>query len=177
MILQMTYYAKHWWFFPRTIHGMIIPILIFPGYDVNEAVKSLIPTSPKRRTSSLSERKSSQTDFKKIQKLRQEYGSAAMQRIPEGLGDNKENEGDGDRRNSVDSGVNSMADGGLERKLGSLKVGMDRLEWRLSPDSHCSLQSWYPTYVIKSLQFIWRLCTRRFHLLVPNLQMSCSDLT
>ena len=32
-------------------------------------------------------------------------------------------------------------------------------------------------HVVKSLQLIWRLGTRRFHLRVLNLQMSCSDLT
>ena len=29
---------------------------------------------------------------------------------------------------------------------------------------------------VKSVQLIWRLGTRRFHLRVPDLQMSCSDL-
>ena len=39
------------------------------------------------------------------------------------------------------------------------------------------LLPWYPIFKLKSLQFIWRLGTRRFHLRVPNLQMSCRDLT
>ena len=34
-----------------------------------------------------------------------------------------------------------------------------------------------PCHVIKSLQLIWRSGTRRFNLRVPDLQMSCSDLT
>ena len=34
-----------------------------------------------------------------------------------------------------------------------------------------------PCHVVKSLQFIWRSGTRRFHLRVPNLQMNCIDLT
>ena len=37
--------------------------------------------------------------------------------------------------------------------------------------------SWYPLILIKSLQLNWRLGTSRFHRRVPNLQMSCSDLT
>ena len=32
-----------------------------------------------------------------------------------------------------------------------------------------------PYHVVKSLQLIWRLGTRRWNLRVPNLQMSCSD--
>ena len=32
------------------------------------------------------------------------------------------------------------------------------------------------SYVVKSLQFIWRWGTRRCNLRVPDLQMSCSDL-
>ena len=31
-------------------------------------------------------------------------------------------------------------------------------------------------HFVKSLQLIWRSSTRRFHLRVPDLQMSCSDL-
>ena len=34
-----------------------------------------------------------------------------------------------------------------------------------------------PYHAAKSLQLIWGSGTRRFHLRVPNLQMSCSDLT
>ena len=34
-----------------------------------------------------------------------------------------------------------------------------------------------PFLQVKSLQFIWRLGTRRFHLRVPYLQMSCRDMT
>ena len=34
-----------------------------------------------------------------------------------------------------------------------------------------------PYHVVKSLQLIWRFGTRRFHPRVPDLQMSCSDLT
>ena len=34
-----------------------------------------------------------------------------------------------------------------------------------------------PCPQVNSLQLIWRLGTRRFHLRVPDLQMSCSDLT
>ena len=34
-----------------------------------------------------------------------------------------------------------------------------------------------PYHVVKSLQLIWRPGTRRFHLRVPGLQMSCRDLT
>ena len=37
--------------------------------------------------------------------------------------------------------------------------------------------SWYSCHVVKSLQLNWRSGTRRFHLRVPDLQMSCSDLT
>ena len=36
---------------------------------------------------------------------------------------------------------------------------------------------WHPLILVKSLEFIWRLGTRRFHLQVPNLPMSCSDFT
>ena len=34
-----------------------------------------------------------------------------------------------------------------------------------------------PCHVVRSLQLIWRSDTRRFHLRVPDLQMSCIDLT
>ena len=34
-----------------------------------------------------------------------------------------------------------------------------------------------PWHIVKSLQLIWRSGTRRFHLRVPDLQMSCSDFT
>ena len=34
-----------------------------------------------------------------------------------------------------------------------------------------------PWHGVKSLQLIWRLGTRRWNLRVPNLQMSCRDLT
>ena len=34
-----------------------------------------------------------------------------------------------------------------------------------------------PCHVVKSLQLIWRSGTRRFYLRVPDLQMSCRDLT
>ena len=34
-----------------------------------------------------------------------------------------------------------------------------------------------PYLKVKSLQLIWRSGTRRFHLRVPDLQMSCNDLT
>ena len=34
-----------------------------------------------------------------------------------------------------------------------------------------------PSHVVKSQQLIWRSGTRRFHLRVPDLQMSCRDLT
>ena len=33
-----------------------------------------------------------------------------------------------------------------------------------------------PCHIVKSLLLIWRSGTRRFHLQVPDLQMSCSDL-
>ena len=37
---------------------------------------------------------------------------------------------------------------------------------------------WYPPYhLVKSLQLVWRSGTSRFHLLVPDLQASWSDLT
>ena len=36
--------------------------------------------------------------------------------------------------------------------------------------------TWYPLTLVKSLHLIWRSGTRRFHLRVPDLQMSCSDL-
>ena len=39
------------------------------------------------------------------------------------------------------------------------------------------LLPWYPLMIVKSLQLIWRLGTCRCDLRVPNLQMSCSDLT
>ena len=39
------------------------------------------------------------------------------------------------------------------------------------------LLSWYPLIPVKSLQLIWRSGTRRFHLRVPDLQMSCSSFT
>ena len=32
-------------------------------------------------------------------------------------------------------------------------------------------------FEVKSLQLVWKLGTSRFHLRVPNLQMSCSDMT
>ena len=34
-----------------------------------------------------------------------------------------------------------------------------------------------PCHVVKSLKLVWRFGTRRFHPRVPDLQMSCSDLT
>ena len=34
-----------------------------------------------------------------------------------------------------------------------------------------------PCHAVKSLQLIWRSGTRRWHLRVPDLQMSCGDLT
>ena len=34
----------------------------------------------------------------------------------------------------------------------------------------------YQKFEVKLLQLIWRSGTRRFHLRVPDLQMSCSDL-
>ena len=34
-----------------------------------------------------------------------------------------------------------------------------------------------PYLQVRSLQLIWRLGTRRFHLRVPNLQKSCRDFT
>ena len=49
------------------------------------------------------------------------------------------------------------------------------LEWGILPLR--GLQSWYPIILVKSLQLIWRLGTRRFHRRVPNLQKSCCDLT
>ena len=35
---------------------------------------------------------------------------------------------------------------------------------------------WYPIILVKLLQHIWRLGTRKWNLRVPYLQMSCSDL-
>ena len=46
------------------------------------------------------------------------------------------------------------------------------LWWQLQ-----GLLSWCPVFWVKSLQFIWRSGTRRFHLRVPDLQMSFRDLT
>ena len=54
------------------------------GYDVNEAVKSLIPSTPKsRRPSTMADngKRGSMLDASKIAKLRQEY--AAMGKIME----------------------------------------------------------------------------------------------
>ena len=45
------------------------------GFDVNDVVKSPVPSTPKKKTNI--ERKESQIDLKKIKKLRQEYGSAS----------------------------------------------------------------------------------------------------
>ena len=39
------------------------------------------------------------------------------------------------------------------------------------------LLSWYPLVMFRPLQLIWRSGTRRCHRRVPDLQMSCSDLT
>ena len=39
------------------------------------------------------------------------------------------------------------------------------------------LLSWCPIFKVKSLQLIWRSGTRRFHLRVPDLRMSCRVLT
>ena len=52
------------------------------------------------------------------------------------------------------------------------------IQWGMSPWSHGSLRATVlaPWHVVKSLQLIWRLVTRRFPLRVSDLQMSRSEL-
>ena len=40
-----------------------------------------------------------------------------------------------------------------------------------------ALLCWYPAFLVKSLHLIWRSGSRRWNLRVPDLHMSCSDLT
>ena len=64
------------------------------------------------------------------------------------------------------------------RKMQQCWVQFSGSEWSMSPSLWPLLEplAWYPLILVKSLQLIWRSGTRRFHLRVPNLQISCSDL-
>ena len=89
-------------------------------------------------------------------------------------------------------GLTSISDTPQEPKLVRVQIQIQNLYSHnvilLPPSQQWSLQGygwtrlpclifWYPLVILKSLQLIWRLGTRRFHRRVPDLQMSCSDLT
>ena len=52
---------------------------------------------------------------------------------------------------------------------------MNSVAWHLAAIAGTTIL--LPYHVVKSLQLIWREGTRRWNLWVPNLQMSCSDLS
>ena len=54
-----------------------------------------------------------------------------------------------------------------------LSVSVGHITWQ----PLLELLPWYPLILNNSLQLIWRSGTHRFHLRVPDLQMSCSELT
>ena len=60
----------------------------------------------------------------------------------------------------------------------SITTGYSILHWAVGHVwwLFLGLRYWYPIILVKSLQHIWRLGTRKWNLRVPYLQMSCSDL-